>query len=242
MTNYWITTHWPPRVGQDNPNDNTSGVWLPDGREAAGRDLKKGDKVFIYQSRSGRPELHKKLDGSQEIIRSIRGKEGIIAVCEAQDSIYAQPDSEPTTYTDGTTLWWRWYAPLKILSKSGFVHRERVNPTLGYSPDYPLRGFGDHRSGLKKISEQQFNDLLKMFTEGINILPPKTNIPPKSKGKSGPEGVESQEHFLLKVYAAVNPSQILSGSGFRSIKVEYSFPTGDRADFWPLPEHRRLVG
>lgn len=81
-----------------------------------------------------------------------------------------------------------------------------------------------------------------MFTEGVNIPPPKTIILPKSKAKSGPEGVESQEHFLLKVYAAVNPSQILSGSGFQSIQLEYSFPTGDRADILMADGYGRVLG
>jgi hypothetical protein len=60
--NYWLTTHWPPRVG-DDPNNVANGVWLPDGREKADAELKKGDIVFVYQSRSGRPEKRKTIDG-----------------------------------------------------------------------------------------------------------------------------------------------------------------------------------
>ena len=133
--NYWLTTHWPPRVEND-PDDIADAVWLPDGREAAGSDLKEKDKVLVYQSRSGRTEIRKKLDSTEYTVPCIEGKEGIIAICEAQCEIYEYEGSEQTKYIDGSEIWWRWYAPLTILSRSGFVKRERMNTVLGYSRNF----------------------------------------------------------------------------------------------------------
>ena len=50
--NYWLTTHWPHR--EDNDGDSHANIYLPDGREGAGRDLRVGDHVLIYESRTGR--------------------------------------------------------------------------------------------------------------------------------------------------------------------------------------------
>ena len=58
---YWITVHWPLREG--DTDDGESGVWLPDGREAAGAALAPGDHVIVYESRSGRPKVLHHPDG-----------------------------------------------------------------------------------------------------------------------------------------------------------------------------------
>lgn len=239
--NYWLTTHWPPRFDAD-PNDNSNGVWLPDGREAAGADFKKGDKVFIYQSRSGRPEILKRIDGSEYTVWSIEGKEGIIAVCEADSEIFEDAGAEPSKYTDGSEIWWRWYAPLTLLSKSGFVPRQRINEVLGYKTDYNFRGFGDLHSGLKKISEEQFNDLLTIFRGKIETLPYKTNGKSKENTGWSGEGGESSEHFLLKIYVATNPSKVINESKIQTVGIEYPYPTGDRADILLSDQFGKVLG
>ena len=241
--NYWLTTHWPPRV-DDDPNDVANGVWLPDGREQAGVDLKKGDKIFVYQSRSGRPERRKTIDGSEIVVHSIEGQEGIIAVCEAQSEIYENEDSEPSKYVDGSEIWWRWHAPLRTLSKSGFVSREIMNSILGYKPSFNLHGFGDMHSGLKQITKDQYLGLLKLFRGSIKIehLNIK-NISQEAEDRGHGIGTgESREHLLLKSYVASHPENVLNERNIRTIKVEYPFPTGDRADILLEDEFGRVVG
>lgn len=240
--NYWLTTHWPPRFDAD-PNDIANGIWLPDGREAAGVDLIKDDKVLIYQARSGRKEIRKKLDGTEYIVPTIEGKEGIIAACEAQCEIFEYEGSEPTKYVGGSEIWWRWHAPLTLLSKSGFVPRDRMNGILGYKPDYNLHGFGDLHSGLKKINEYQFNDLLEIFKGNVETAPYKSKIKFNENGKcAGGGGEESPEHFLLKIYVATNPSKVVNESNVQTFQIEYPYPTGDRADILLLDKFGKVLG
>lgn len=239
--NYWLTTHWPPRV-DDDPTDVATGVWLPDGREQAGAELKKGDKVFVYQSRSGRPERRKTIDGKEIIVHSIKGREGIIAVCEAQSEIYEYEDSEPSKYVDGSEIWWRWHAPLTTLSKSGFVSRESMNAILGYKPNFNLHGFGDLHSGLKRITKEQYTSLLELFRGTLKIKPHNIrSISPGDHGHGMGTG-ESKEHLLLKSYVASNPEIVLGEQNIQTIKVEYQFPTGDRADILLEDEFGRIIG
>jgi hypothetical protein len=237
--NYWLTTHWPPRVG-DDPNDVANGVRLPDGREQAGAELKKGDIVFVYQSRSGRPVKRKTVGGTEIVVHSIEGREGIIAVCEAQSEIYEDVDSEPSKYIDGSVIWWRWHAPLMTLTKSGFVSRQSMNTILGYKSNFNLRGFGDLHSGLKKINKDQHSSLLKLFRGAIKTRPYR-NISPGVHGYGSGTG-ESREHLLLKIYVASNPETVLDEINVKTIKVEYQFPTGDRADILLEDEFGRVIG
>ena len=55
--NYWMTTHWPPDESEDLETFIPQGIWLPNGREQAGADIEIGDRVLIYQSKTGRPEI-----------------------------------------------------------------------------------------------------------------------------------------------------------------------------------------
>jgi len=241
--NYWLTTHWPPRI-DDDPNDVANGVWLPNGREQAGADLKTGDKILVYQARSGRSERRKTIDGNEIVVPCIEGREGIIAVCEAQSEIYENEDSEPSIYVDGSEIWWRWHAPLKTLSKSGFVSREIMNSILGYKPNFNLRGFGDFHSGLKKITIDQYFELLKLFRGIIKTKKfPVTNIPQEVESHGHGIGTgESREHLLLKSYVALHPESVLNEQYVQTIKVEYQFPTGDRADILLEDEFGRVIG
>ncbi|MCE5306812.1 MAG: hypothetical protein LLG20_04150 [Acidobacteriales bacterium] len=227
--NYWLTTHWPPQ--EDNPSDVAGGVWVPDGREAAGRELRAGDLVLIYQSRSGRTEVRRSPDGTKTILHSIKGAEGIIAIARAEDGLTEDADSHPTTYLDGTEIWWRWFAPVEVLSRTGFVPRVALNNVLGYAPGYNLRGFGDYHSGLKRLSEQQYNALAEIFrNHNPNVLPPAQPFANNTQGHRYGSGLESDEHRLLKEYVASDPSRVLGEGGLKSLAVEYDFPTGDRAD------------
>lgn len=227
--NYWITSHWPPRA--DNPNSEPFGIWLPDGRQRAGLQLRADDPVLISESRSGRTELRARADGSTYQVKSVRGTKGLIAVTRALEGIHRNQDTTVTKYVDGTEICWCWQAPTELLSSNGFVPRAELNRVLGYKPSYNLRGFGDRKSGLKRISIADYEPLVKIFRRGAEQSDVLTKAllmehSPRVRGIGG----ESPEHKRLKERVAANPSAVLSEAGLRSVEVESSFPTGDRAD------------
>lgn len=239
--NYWITTHWPPRAG--NPKREPSGVWLPEGRQQAGVELRAGDHVLIYESRSGRTELRVRADGSTSEVRSVRGKEGIIAVVRAQESIHRNPDTTVTKYVNGTEICWSWQAATELLSSNGFVPRTEINRVLGYKPSYNLRGFGDRKSGLKRISKDEYETLVAIFKRRTGRSDLVTRAlrkkhAPRVRGTGG----ESAAHKHLKEYVAANPDTVLGEPGLRTVKVESSFPTGDRADIVLEDALGRIIG
>lgn len=227
--NYWMTTHWPPNEKEDLEDFIPRGIWLPDGRERAGADIEIGDRVLIYQSKTGRPEI-KHIKGKRVILRPVQGKEAIIAMAEVIGDLEELRDSIPTKYTFGKDIWWRWHADTRPISMNGFVPRLKVNQILGYKPGNPLRGFGDFKSGLKKLSESEYNELFDVFKKH----PRKIDIVRKAKKKGGwgsrDEVGESEEHRDFKEYVASNPSDILGEQGLETVKIEYWFPSGDRAD------------
>lgn len=232
--NYWMTTHWPPR--EDDPDNVASGVWVPDGREIAGSDLETGDFVLIYQARSGRTELRRAPDGTVDRVRCLKGAGCIIAIAKVKERLFEDPESRPTDYTDGTRIWWRWFAPIDVLSRSGFVPRAELNNVLGYAQSYSFRGFGHYHSGLKKISAEQYYALTDLFR---NNLP---NTLPCEENQDHGTRPESEEHRLLKKYVAWEPSQVLGERGLTAVATEYTFPTGDRADV-VLEDHTgRIIG
>lgn len=236
--NWWVTTHWPPR--EDDPDAVADGLWVPDGREAAGKDVQKGDMVVVYQAKTGRTEIRKQLDGKELFVKNLKGKEGVIAITKAQGPLYALEGSVPEEYTDGSRIWWRWYTPLQIITKSGFVSRQMLNEILGYAPNYSLHGFGDAKSGLKKISQDNFNQILRAFKESL-LTPPKLPSKPKMP-HDVPGGVESKEHKYLKEYVASNPTDVLHEEDIRHLCTEYPFCTNDQADVVLEDRFGRVIG
>jgi len=224
-----MTTHWPPDVSEDLENFIPEGIYLPDGREQAGADIEIGDRVLIYQSKTGRPEI-KNIKGNRVVFRLTQGKEGIIAIAEVIGDLEERKGSVASKYTYGKDIWWRWRADTHPISMNGFVPRLRVNQILGYKLGNTLRGFGDYKSGLKKLSESEYNELLGEFKKH----PRKIEIVRKAKKKGGwgphDEIGESKEHRDLKEYVASNPSDILGEPGLETLKIEYPFPSGDKAD------------
>jgi len=239
--NYWMTTHWPPNQGVNLDKFSPQGVWLPDKREKAGDDIEIGDRVLVYQSKTGRSEI-KNIKGKRVIYRPIQGREGIIAIAEVISDLEALEDSMPSKYTYGKDIWWRWYADTCHISMNGFVPRIKVNEILGYKPGNTLRGFGDYKSGLKKLSETEYNELVSEFKKH----PRKIEIVRKAKKKGGwgphDEIGESKEHKDLKEYVASNPSGILGELGLETKKIEYPFPSGDKADIVFLDADGKVIG
>ncbi len=236
--NYWLTTHWPPRVDDDESVAGT-GVWVPEGRQQAAEDMRPGDYVAVYESRSGRIENRTLPDGTTIKVPCKLGREGMICYGTADSRIRAIQDAHPEAYADGTEVWWRWYTPVSILSRTGFVPRSDLLKVLGYKPLYRLRGFGDRRSGLKKITEGQFRALVRAFHASRPIEFPENAREGADRRGGGGEGIV---HLNLKNYVASNPAVALNESGLRLLRVEYQFPTNDRADIVLMDQYDRIVG
>jgi len=159
--NYWINSHWPP-FAKDKPEPPSPlpdpeyhyRVYLPDGRQDAGRELRKDDCIFIYETKWGRTLK----SGEKYAI----GRQGIVALVRALTSIQENPELKPDEYLNGSRIWWKWQARTQV-KELGFCSHDDVCKILGYSTDYTFHGFGDRRSGLKKLTEGQFNSLLDCF-------------------------------------------------------------------------------
>lgn len=234
----WITTHWPPLDGQ---GAHHAAIWVPDGREAAGAPLAKGDLVFVYESRTGRSELRVAPDGTEHAVHRGTGAEGIVALARVDRQLEADGGDDTTHYVDGTEIWWRWHAPMTPIRTDGFVSRDRLTQILGYSPKYSMRGFGDFHSGLKRISQSQFDLILSEFRirEGVAESSPAEAALARARGGTGRE---SEQHRLLKLYVAENPDMALGESGIIKQAVEFDFPTGDRADVYLQDRFGRVMG
>jgi hypothetical protein len=222
---YWITTHWPRRVGDPRPLGN--GVYLSHEKGEVGRDLRPGDLVLVYQSESGRTRVVTEIDGTTHTAACEKGKGGVVAIGRALSTMQRDEEAEVEQYTDGTAIHWEWRAPLEVLSTSGFVAREDLNRILGYKPNYNFRGFGDRSSGLKKIDEATYVELETAFRESRPPGQPLFSIEPPA---GGPPGGEQAPHRRLKEYVAWAPREALREAGLVLTKMEHSFPTCDRAD------------
>jgi len=144
-----MTVHWPPRQGEENEEWRYY-VFLPDGREEAGRGIQSGDLVFIYESKTGRQIRGHEYD-------YIEGRQGIIALVRVTSPLQG-PQGKPEKYEDGSEIWWAWRATTKLIRRCS-IPREDVCSVFDYSENYNFRGFGDHRSGLKRLTREQFEAL-----------------------------------------------------------------------------------
>ncbi len=238
---YWITTHWPHRTDTDK-NEVHEDVHVPDGREKSVSGMCKGDLVFIYETKTGRSEIEKTIDGGKKIINRRIGMEGIVVLAEIYTKPYEVEDSEPIKYDDGSKIWWRYCANTKTINSHGFVPREKVNQILGYDKDYSLRGFGIKHSGVKEISSKEYQELLNYFkkdNENENKkLKEKRNISLHAPDITIPEG---EMHKKIKELIASNPSIYLNESNLRFIKKEHIFETGDRVDILLQDQFGRFV-
>jgi len=158
--NYWINIHWPP-FAKDKPTPSSSDppyhyrVYLPDGRQDAGQELKADDYIFIYETKYGKPRRDRS--------KYAPGRQGIIALVCARTPICEKTSEEREEYLDGSTIWWKWQAKTDK-KKLGFCPHDDVCKILGYSPNWTLHGFGDQRSGLKKLTnKKQIEAFLKYF-------------------------------------------------------------------------------
>lgn len=151
---YWLTTQWPPTV--DGPQGVPEGVWLQEGKEHAGRDLSRGDLVFIYETKTGRPR--------EDRLRYWLGRQGIVALVEilnvSLDNSFAHSHE---VYSDGGELLWKKVARTQPTDVTRFCSHDDTCDCLQYSTNYFFRGFGRYNSGLLELGETEFGCLRSRF-------------------------------------------------------------------------------
>lgn len=158
---YWLTTHYPQL--EDSSERYPLRVWLQDGKESVGATLRNGDKVLIYEGKKGPARFVTGASGVRRKVASATGRQGIICIAEAAGPFGKDPTFEVFEYGDGIKRWWCWHAPLTLLRSDGYVPLSEVNRVLDYKPGCVLRGFGSKSSGLKEISQAQFEAFEKLF-------------------------------------------------------------------------------
>ncbi len=225
--NYWITTHWPRWVDMP-PDKPREGVFVEDGKESVIADMQKGDLVFIYEFKEGRTKAVLLSTGETRKIPCSQGKEGIVALVEVNDLPKEIQDSAAHDYTDGSKIWWRYKADTKSVNSAGFVPRSEFNRVLGYDENYVLRGFGDDRSGVKKITSDEFHQLLALYN--ASSTKNETDAIESSKQHAYGGGGEGPEHLALKIRIEQNPSGLLGEPGLQHYYTEFPFATNDRVD------------
>lgn len=150
---YWLTTQWPPTV--DGPREH-EGIWLQEGKEDAGRDLRRDDLVFIYETKTGR----RRQDG----LRYWPGRQGIVALVGVFDVNLEEGFAQShEVYSDGDELLWKMVARTRPIDSSHFCRHVGVCDCLEYSRNYLFRGFGRSKSGLRELTEPEFNCLRDHF-------------------------------------------------------------------------------
>jgi hypothetical protein len=122
----------------------------------AGQDLKPGDLIFIYQSKTGR----RRADAKPYRL----GRGGLVFLVRATTRITEHPEEPPETYKAGPSLCWKWKAKT-VLEEYGFCPRKIVCEVLGYNPNYNFRGF--KRSGLAQLDKTQFDELRRRFRQAF---------------------------------------------------------------------------
>jgi len=240
--NYWLTTHYPPRKEKDT--NNPYAIYLPDGRHMAGVDIAIDDIVLIYESLRGKSILKHDINGNEYVSKCIIGRGGVIALAKVITPLREDVYEKPTRYVDGREIWWKWHADTKLISDNGFVSRQEINRMLGYSLNNALRGFGTKHSGLKKITDEQYQGLIKIYRENNrgDETTKKVFFGKSTSWGGHNQGGESEEHKRLKEYVASDPSHVLKETGLKTLKIEYPFPSGDRADIVLKDVFGKIIG
>jgi hypothetical protein len=217
-------------------------VYVPDGHQANAKALQEGDLVFIYESGRGETEVLYDAFGNRVLRKCLVGEQAIVTVAEVADSLLKHPNWPVTKYVGGRTRWWCWHAPTRQESTNGRVSRERVNEIMGWKPGNRLRGLGKG-SGVIEVSADKAEALLDAFSGsggGLSRLKKVEGRPFEYHVK--PTGGESPAHLALKNYISKYPARVLKEQGLQLVKVEFRFPTGDRADVVLMDSRGRVVG
>jgi hypothetical protein len=118
-----------------------------------------GDRVLFYESKYHRPMASRK--------KYPQGAEGLVVAGTVSAPAQTRPpELAIADYADGTRVSWAWGVPTRELDRNGYVPRPEVCRVLDYSPNYNLRGFGLRRSGVMELTEEQYNELVRLFRNG----------------------------------------------------------------------------
>ncbi|MGA3113380.1 MAG: hypothetical protein ABSF90_02990 [Syntrophobacteraceae bacterium] len=150
---YWVTTHYPPFVGEKEHPD----VYLRAIHKEVGEALSIGDCVIVYECGQGKAVKNKK---------RLRGRQGVVYYGSVSKTLHEDSEAKPEDYTDGTSTLWNWSAPIRVLSRSGFLSRSELAVCLGYEPTYVFHGFGTKHSGLMVIKPEQYENIVGKFHAG----------------------------------------------------------------------------
>lgn len=159
---YWLTTHYPPL--EDGSERFPLRVWLQDGKESVGASMREGDRVLIYEGKTGPSRYVVTPAGRKKKIQSAVGHQGIIKIAEVKERLRQDATFPVFEYGDGKKRWWCWHAHLTLLRNDGYVPLSDVNRVLDYSPNCVLFGFGTKSSGLKEITTSQYAEFERLFS------------------------------------------------------------------------------
>jgi hypothetical protein len=235
--NYWITTHWPPRKGEERFSN--TGAWVQNGKQAVLAEMQPGDMLFIYEHASGKTVLITTAGGRQQRVGRQRGKQGVVALAEITTAPSELPESGYDYYTDGSRAWWRYKADARVINSTGFIPRQGLARLLGYSADYAFKGFGHKNSGVRRLSPEEYNAIHSTFVDSQGDIA-FALAGSRSVGPFGGTG-EGPIHKSLKEYIAAHPERAFGESGLRTLEIEYPFKTGDKIDVLLQDQDGRLV-
>lgn len=230
----WFTTHWPPYKDTD-PSDLHSGVWAKESDFDIIQEVEVGDLVWIYESATGKAQ-RRGSGADSRIIHRRRGREGVVVLAEVIARAHQPEDSAREHYADGSSRWWRYHAPTRVLNSTGFVPRAVAAALLGHAPGYNFRGYGRRHSGISQVADAAHRELLRVFVGAAPTL----GRPPAPRQGPGGTG-EGPEHEAIKRFIARDPEAALGEIGLRWVATERRFATGDRADIVLEDRFGRLV-
>ncbi len=151
---YWLTTQWPPTV--DGPQGVHEGVWLQEGKEHAGMELRPDDLIFIYETKTGRPRA----DG----LHYYQGDQSVVALVKVVDVNLENGFAHShEVYSDGGELLWKKVARTQLIDGTHSCSHDDTCDCLEYSRNYFFHGFGRFHSGLLELTETEFECLRNHF-------------------------------------------------------------------------------
>jgi len=146
---YWFTAHYPPiKARQDTLN-----IYVQDKYLSTVRDLRQGDKVFVYEFKHG-PGIRELKGGVEVILRHEPGAQGVICEADVLSELQSRQGYVPEQFIGKGLRNFKWQA-LTGERHLGLIPRQRVNELLGYKPGYSFFGFNGGR-GIKEISREQY--------------------------------------------------------------------------------------
>lgn len=147
---HWLTVHHPPEEGrQDKPGE--SGIWVKSHLASCFEDMKQGDLVLIYQTKSGPKRWLQEADGSRRRSKYGPGFGGVV-LSGRVDKVTPNHPITRAIQDDGDEVDWARLAVLCVELLPRPVPLVEVTAALGWNPRARMRGFG----GLMRITGAQF--------------------------------------------------------------------------------------